>query len=226
MGEPKVIGEVVLDQGLLDRLRALAPEPIAPVIGPESDEERDRRVAQRQASRERLWQRRVPSRFTEATVDTLTVPQNPGARVATWWRDGGQNLVLRATKSGVGKSHAAVAVGHQAVTDGAWAMFWTMVDLNDALRPGGDDTAYDVARECDLLVLDDLGRERMTEWTIERLTGVLDGRWSNGKRTVITTNLSGEAVRARYGDPVLDRIQDGLWAVEITGESRRAKAPW
>lgn len=226
MGEPTAIGEVVLDHDLAARLAVLAPDPIPPVIGPETTEEAEARRQQARDSLNRFWERRVPGRYAAALIDTLTPQQNPQGRVATWWENGGQTLVLRSEKPGVGKSHAAVAVGRHAVANGAWSAFWTAIDLNDALRPGNDPAAYDVARECDLLVLDDLGRERITEWTIERLTSVLDARWSNDKRTVITTNLPGDKFVERYGDPIVDRIRDGLWTVAITGESRRTEAPW
>jgi DNA replication protein DnaC len=205
-------------------LAPIREDPFRLGLSPAEREDMRRKAVE---SRTRLWLARVPVRFAEAHVDHLTAAQNPGDRVARWWAERDVlTLVLRSEQPGVGKTYAAYAVGNLAVADGAWAMAWTMVALNDAFRPGNDPTAYDLACECDLLVLDDLGRERVTEWTLERLQGLLDARWRNRKRTVITTNLDGPTFVSRYGDPIVDRVRDGAWTITVTGNTRRAPAPW
>lgn len=178
------------------------------------------------ASKSRLWLARVPSRFASASLSELNAAQDEGGKVSGWWERGGANLVLRSIEPGVGKTHAAYAIGNHAVSTGAWAQAWTMSDFNEAIRPGRDDTAFTVAQECDLLVLDDLGREQRSEWTLERLQGVLDARWSNEKRTVFTTNLPGDQFQKHYGEPIVDRITDGVTMVTVAGTSRRKPAPW
>lgn len=181
-------------------------------------------------SRLRMWEARVPTRFRNAQVSDLTADQ--GAAYVEAWCNRSEpaqdslTLVLRAEEPGVGKSHAAYAVGNHAVAHGQWALAWTVAKFNDAIRPGNDDTAFDVAQECDLLVLDDLGREKITDWTLERLQTVLDSRWSNEKRTVITTNLDGPDMLARYGDPIVDRITDTMLYFLMRGQSRRRPVPW
>jgi DNA replication protein DnaC len=205
-------------------LAPIQEDPYRLGLSPQEREDMRRTATE---SRTRLWLARVPSRFATASADDLTPEQNPGDRVRRWWAERDVlTLVLRSEQPGVGKTHAAYAVGNLAVADGAWATAWTMVTLNDAFRPGNDPTAYDVACECDLLVLDDLGRERVTEWTLERLQGLLDARWRNRKRTIITTNLDGPTFVSRYGDPIVDRVRDEAWTITVTGQTRRAPAPW
>jgi DNA replication protein DnaC len=192
----------------------------------ESPEEAAERQGKALERRRASWQARVPRRFQTATLDDLTADQ--GAQVLRrWWPEAEVlTLLLRSGSNGVGKTHAAYAVGNDAVEHGAWAAAWTMIGLNDALRPGGDLTAYDTACMCDLLVVDDLGRERISEWTLERLTGVLDARWTARRRTVLTTRLTGDQFVERYGGSISDRVRDDAWIVEVKGESRRGPAPW
>lgn len=45
-------------------------------------------------------------------------------------------------------------------------------------------------RTCDLLVLDDFGMERRTDYAREQIFGIIDGRYLARKPTIITTNLS------------------------------------
>jgi DNA replication protein DnaC len=192
---------------------------------PEEAAARREHVRERQLKR---WWGTVPLRFHGATVESLTPEQNPDGRVSTWWTEHPKvlTLLLRSDESGVGKSYAAYAVGAHAAEQGAWAAAWTVAALNDAIRPGNNPTAYETAQECDLLVLDDLGREKMTEWTLERLHGVIDARWANLRRTVVTTQVSGEKLLERYGDPILDRLRDDAWIIAMTKRGRRGAAKW
>jgi DNA replication protein DnaC len=67
-----------------------------------------------------------------------------------------------------------------------------------------------------LLVLDDLGREHLTDWSSERLFTLIDSRWANRRWTVITTNYGlGElnakwrsAVDAEFADALCSRLAD------------------
>lgn len=213
------------------RIASLAEEDLAPIADDpyllgESPAEAAERARKARASRRRMWADRVPVRFREARVATLETGQDPDGRVSGWWASESAVLVLYSTRPGLGKSHTAYAVGNHAAANGAWAAGWSMVDLNDAIRPGNDPTAYQVACEADLLLIDDLGREVVSPWTLERLQGVMDRRWREGKRTIVTTNLTGEKLVARYGDPIVDRIIDGMTFVEVTGEPRRRAMPW
>ena len=55
-----------------------------------------------------------------------------------------------------------------------------MTDLLDDLRPG-DDSRQRVrdCQNCKLLILDDIGAEKASEWTQERLYSVIDHRYAN-----------------------------------------------
>lgn len=226
----------VLPEHVRHHIAGLDPDDIVedPYRLTESPADVQARRDARAAWKARLWTGRVPMRFRSAALADLTTDQC--ADTVRAWATGQSTsgavippsltLVIQAEEPGIGKSHAAYAVGNHAVEQGAWAMAWTMVEFNDAIRPGGDDTAYHVAQECDLLVLDDMGREKMSDWTLERLQGVVDARWSNEKRTVVTTNLPGPAFVARYGEPVVDRLTDRMVMVKPVGNSRRKPAPW
>ncbi len=61
-----------------------------------------------------------------------------------------------------------------------------------------------------LLVLDDLGRERPSEWAAESVNLVLCGRYNDGLKTVLTTNLTLEEVAGRYGERIASRITGSI----------------
>ncbi len=97
-------------------------------------------------------------------------------------------------------------------------------ELLQSLRSGyarGDDGGagrLDWCRETELLVLDDLGAEKATDWTSEVLTMLVDSRLRRALRTVVTTNCTYESMsavgEARLASRVFD-IRTGAVQVEI-----------
>jgi DNA replication protein DnaC len=98
---------------------------------------------------------------------------------------------------GVGKTHLAIALMKEAIRrKGARAVFYETRELlklvRDTYNNQVEATELDVLRpvlEADLLVLDDLGREKKSEWVEETLGLVVNTRYSERRTTVVTTNL-------------------------------------
>ncbi len=97
---------------------------------------------------------------------------------------------------GVGKTHLAVAVLRQVIaTRGARGLFYDTRDLLKVIRstydPVNRTAEMDVLRpviESDLLVLDDLGAEKSSEWVEETLNLIVNARYSERRTTVFTSN--------------------------------------
>jgi len=97
---------------------------------------------------------------------------------------------------GRGKTHLAVAVLKELVRTNAvhTAMFMYTPEFLNKLRNSYDwdredrERFFSTACECDLLVLDDFGAERSTEWVREQFTIIINARWSNGLPVLITSN--------------------------------------
>jgi DNA replication protein DnaC len=98
---------------------------------------------------------------------------------------------------GVGKTHLAVALLKDVIREkGARGLFYETRDLlklvRDTYTNQSEATELDVLRpvlEAELLVLDDVGAEKKSEWVEETLGLVINTRYSERRLTVITTNL-------------------------------------
>lgn len=126
---------------------------------------------------------------------------------------------------GVGKTHLAVAILRRLVEEkGVSGRF---VDESELLRrlqfsygPDSPDTERDVVlplMETEVLVWDDLGTGRPTEWVRETLRIILNHRYTEGRLTILTTNYRLESADTRdeklwNGD---DRRGDGSLAERI-----------
>ena len=213
-----------------ERLRGI--EPLPPMRMRETDSERAEREAMSRKHRADRYARRLPKRYARAALTDLhPTEQDPDGRVSGWLASGHLTLLLASKQPGLGKTHAAYAVGSQAVREGLTVEAYAAMELLSALRPNMRDTAapdkvLDDVVTCDVLVLDDLGRERITDWAQEQIHHVLNVRLASHLRTVVTTNLSSEEVGQRYGSPLLDRILDDAVVVKVTGTSRRKVAEW
>lgn len=156
------------------------------VDDPDTDTE-----AMRREHRKDLWRRTVPARFAGAKVSDLD-PER--AAVIQAWFDLAvprPNVVLTG-KAGTGKTHAVYAIARGLAFTESTPWVVTAAEILDSLRPGAPDPETTMARakEVPYLVVDDLGAERPTDWTSERLGIVFDHRWREMRATIVTTNLT------------------------------------
>lgn len=208
------------------RARGLDPDTLPPApqedSTKESPEDRQARLQVRYESLAARWRSQLPVMYQDASVRDLDEPQH-AVRVQGWLGSGALHLVL-AGPVGTGKTHAAYAVGNQALENGYWVEAWTVADLMDAIRPGSHDHgAEGRARACQVLILDDLAA-KATDWEAERMTALLDARLRAKLRTVVTTNITSAQIAEVWGTRVMDRLRYRLTALTFSGDSRRPAA--
>jgi DNA replication protein DnaC len=150
-----------------------------------------------------------------------------------WWKDiepfskgeGKHSLVSFLGENGTGKTHLALAIGWEWLEQGKTVLYYQVADLIRALRDGFKREAVDsysmiiaFAKNCSLLILDDLGTERVNEFATEQLDLIVDYRYINMKPLIFTSNLSLDKLWPR----IADRMISGL-IVHLKGESYRKK---
>ncbi len=104
--------------------------------------------------------------------------------------------------------------------------YWPLLDLTSELRSEITRGVLEVSRrcrECDLLVLDDLGAERVTDFVLEELERIVDWRYRTMKPTAVATNLkSTTEISAKYGQRALSRWMASCELFTVLGGDRRA----
>jgi DNA replication protein DnaC len=78
-------------------------------------------------------------------------------------------------------------------------------------------------REVPLLVLDDLGAERLTDWVTEALFRLINHRFEWRLRTVITTNYSPNEMAERVGERTWWRVVQLADLVRVAGPNLSAR---
>jgi len=210
------------------RTRAV-PEPSAEDRAARREQaERRERVAVRSANAA-VFAEQCPEHFATATFADVDIPER---RLLERWaaEPGPRNLVLAGTV-GCGKTHTALAVGRLALERAERRTsftFATTVDLMDGLRPHGPRGLFRRVATADLLVIDDLGVERPTDWVAQQLTGILDARWREARPTVVTTNLTvganGQLAQALDERAYSRLVGRPALVLRMTGADRRRRA--
>jgi len=197
----------------------------------------DRHWLDENATRGRESWKRIPAHYLEAQIS------NP--EVHAWAQllaDGcaerarANNPVLTRGDSllilgpvGTGKTFEAFGAVRELTTSGAavnW-MFTTAADLYAELRPqSGHDSektfrSYSHAR---LLVIDDLGAAKNSEWVEEINYRLVNHRYQEELPTIITSNLTPKTLAPGLGDRVTSRLAEMTTRVVLAGADRRRAA--
>jgi DNA replication protein DnaC len=154
-------------------------------------------------SQQRLVDANIPRRYQHCTIANFTAYNESleraaakAARIAETFPAVTQGLFLEG-QPGVGKTHLAVAVLKQVVqTAGARGLFYDTRDLLRVIRstydPSIRTTELEILRPvmtADLLVLDDLGAEKTSEWVDETMNLIVNTRYNERRVTIFTSNF-------------------------------------
>ena len=81
----------------------------------------------------------------------------------------------------------------------------------------------ELCKQCDLLILDDLGVEFSTPFTVAALHDMIDTRLRSKKPTIISTNLNATEIEKRYTERLSSRIFGSFQRCQFVGKDVRIK---
>lgn len=103
-----------------------------------------------------------------------------------------------------------------------WNMTHLLYELRKEMRKSSDESLSDnLIMYKNLLFIDDLGAEKVTEWVEEVIYLIINTRYENNIPIVITSNYPLSKIAELVGDRVASRIKEMCHVVEIKGEDRR-----
>jgi len=196
-----------------------------------SEEEKRRILAQREqtrleqervrAEREReeqiqKWRRRgVTPRFYDATWENWKAETPEQKSVLEKVKQAWNKNLLVIGKKGTGKTHLAMCLAKDGAT------YCLVPELFRAVRDDMsiEQETIDKYGECGLLVLDEAGRQKGTDFERNLLFEIIDRRWNNMLPTTIIGNIDKREFADLYGTAVVDRLRPET--VELNWESKR-----
>ena len=138
--------------------------------------------------------------------------------------DSFENLFLYGD-TGVGKTFLSHCIAHDLLESAHCVMYFSAFDLFDLLasskfsrdKTEGEEFVFD----SDLLIIDDLGTERNTDFVVSQLFVCLNDRILNRKSTIISTNLTLEEIKTNYTERTFSRISNHYKILRLAGDDIR-----
>jgi DNA replication protein DnaC len=144
----------------------------------------------------------------------------------------GKGLFLSGTV-GTGKTHLLAAIiDYAARIKKQYIEYYNIVSLLNNIRftfkrkyqeSISTEEITDQLKKREILMIDDLGTENLTDWASEILFDIIDHRYSNLKSTVISTNLSTIEIKEKLSERLMSRIYEMCKGVQLFGKDYRIK---
>lgn len=143
---------------------------------------------------------------------------------------GSPNLLLQGS-TGLGKTYLSACIarvvaarGFSVAYESAGAALGAFETAKfQRLSPEGEQAAARVEQYlgCDLMILDDLGTEMISPYSVSALYMLINTRLTRGKTTIISTNCSDAELRRSYTPQILSRIEGEYQALPFAGRDIR-----
>ena len=196
----------------------------------------------------------IPARYAQCTFDSFKTESNTAlaaAKITTenWTAQYpiDRSGLLLVGPSGVGKTHLAVATLRQLMSKGVHCQFCDyrelLKEIQNSYNPSVQSTELEVLQpvfESEVLLLDDLGAVKPSEWVWDTVSLILNNRYNDNRTTMITTNfLDGparnvamagvqatgreETLGDRIGERMRSRLFEMCRLVQIHGKDYRQR---
>ena len=150
--------------------------------------------------------------YDEDTREVMNANLIIAKRYAETFSEGSKNLLLIGP-TGTGKTHISTAIAKTVIEAGYDVIYDTAQNImsafeEDKFKSGFGPYEPKAAKylECDLLIIDDLGTEFISTFTLSALYNLLNSRMNKSLPTVISTNLDRSALEKVYEDRIFSRI--------------------
>lgn len=133
--------------------------------------------------------------------------------------------------TGLGKTFLSSCIARVVAAQGYSVVYETAVAALEAFEtrkfsrnPEDVEKAEEITRRylhCDLMILDDLGTEMVTAFSISALYTLINTRLANHKKTIISTNLTMEELRRTYSAQIVSRLEGEYFSLPFAGRDIR-----
>jgi len=187
---------------------------------------------------------RIPRRYSECSLSNYHPAKNNGSQLRAF------NYAYRLVREypaidrgllfmgtvGVGKTHLSVAILRELIEKkGVSCLFYEfgslLKEIQNSYNPVSQSSELKVLApifEADVLVLDELGATKPTEWVRDTMMQIINARYNDRKLTIFTSNYhdspynqTEETLADRIGERLRSRLYEMCKSVVIEGEDYR-----
>jgi len=173
----------------------------------------------KEENKRNLDNNKIPERFKNIHFDDLIVTENNKIvidrlkKYALNFLNCKNSSILLSGKVGTGKTLLACLVLKEILKNGFTGEITTTIDFLDNIKkcynPNGNQEDVYISKLCNanLLILDDIGTEKITEWSYDRIYKIINYRYINKKATIFTSNCSIKGLYKHLDERLASRIE-------------------
>ena len=140
--------------------------------------------------------------------------------------------------NGVGKTHLACSIANECIKNGIPVTYGTLINLlaeiRDSYNANNNISEIEIIKlyeKVELLIIDDLGKEKPSEWGLEKLFTIINNRYENNLPVIITTNYNQNSLIERLSlngeietvKSIISRLYEMCYLVKIDDVDHRIK---
>jgi len=164
--------------------------------------------------------KRNPIKLFRDAIITYQLLENLSKQVL---EDGSKWLYLCGTP-GTGKTLISLVLAQMLLESEKTVHFTTVTDMLDKLRPSEDFNSreyFEEIKNVDLLILDDIGQEKSSQWVREKLYMLINHRYNECLPIIFTSNKKIEKLKTQISEAVYSRVKSNALFLDLTSDDKR-----
>ena len=191
--------------------------------------EEDRQALKAQKAEKLRAKSNLGARFARRTFESFDRSKNPMAfdkciEYINSYKDSERNCLMLVGSYGTGKTHLAGAIANRLMDDGVPVLFDTFSGHLNKLKlefNSGKNVYLSQMKEVDMLILDDVGKEKQTDWSRSVMFDVINYRYEHLLPIVMTSNLVRTDLEEYLGGAIWSRLCEMCTGVQMVNADYR-----
>lgn len=174
------------------------------------------------------------SYYSDKPDENGRVPLNRMSKILNYCRDYADNFSLNSKNilmrgaTGLGKTHLSLAIANEVIKKGMSVIYVTAPDILSRLEREhfsyqyhNEQDSFSSLLKCDLLIIDDLGTEFITQFSVSCMYNLLNSRLLASKPMIISTNLQLSELVTTYSQRFVSRLIGAADRLDFLGDDIR-----